>query len=128
VINICADAPIQSSVFRALIAATLFGSSSQIKPILLRMQDAGDSVNTADPVFTQVEVISTIQEAIQIAKDCPQHCVLFSDTKISNFDIDELLANNCAIVCGSATSSATAVLQATTGSWRLLADNLVITP
>ncbi len=128
VINICADAPIQSSVFRALIAATLFGSSSQIKPILLRMQDAGDSVNTADPVFTQVEVISTIQEAIRIAKDCPQHCVLFSDTKISNFDLDELLANNCAIVCGSATNLATAVLQATTISWRLLADNLVITP
>ena len=128
VINICADAPIQSSVFRALIAATLFGSSSQIKPILLRMQDAGDSVNTADPVFTQVEVISTIQEAIRIAKDCPQHCVLFSDTKISNFDLDELLANNCAIVCGSATNLATAVLQATTSSWRLLADNLVITP
>ena len=128
VINICADAPIQSSVFRALIAATLFGSSSRIKPILLRMQDAGNLVNTADPVFTQVEVISTIQEAIQIAKDCPQHCVLFSDTKISNFDLDELLANNCAIVCGSATSLATAVLQATTSSWRLLADNLVVTP
>jgi two-component SAPR family response regulator len=79
-------------------------------------------------VFTQVEVVSTIQEAIQIIKDCPKHCVLFSDSKISKFDIDDLLANNCAIVCGSATSLATAVLQATTGSWRLLADNLVITP
>ena len=127
VINICTDDPLQSSaIFRALIATTLFASNSQIKPILLRKQDAGDLVD--DAVFTQVEVVSTIQEAIQIIKDCPKHCVLFSDSKISKFDIDDLLANNCAIVCGSATSLATAVLQATTGSWRLLADNLVITP
>ena len=126
VINICTDDPLQSSaIFRALIATTLFASNSQIKPILLRKLDAGDPV---DAVFTQVEVVSTIQEAIQIIKDCPKHCVLFSDSKISKFDIDHLLANNCAIVCGSATSLATAVLQATTGSWRLLADNLVITP
>jgi two-component SAPR family response regulator len=126
VINICTDDPLQSSaIFRALIATTLFASNSQIKPILLRKLDAGDPV---DAVFTQVEVVSTIQEAIQIIKDCPKHCVLFSDSKISKFDIDDLLANNCAIVCGSATSLATAVLQATTGSWRLLADNLVITP
>jgi two-component SAPR family response regulator len=126
VINICTDDPLQSSaIFRALIATTLFASNSQIKPILLRKLDAGDPV---DAVFTQVEVVSTIQEAIQIIKDCPKHCVLFSDLKISKFDIDDLLANNCAIVCGSATSLATAVLQATTGSWRLLADNLVITP
>jgi len=131
VINVCADEPLQSSVFRALIAATLFASSSQIKPILLRKQDAGDLPNpldTVDSLFTQVEIVSTIQEAIQIAEDCPQHCVLFSDSKVSNFDIDYLLANNCAIVCGSATSLATAVLQVTTNSWRLLADNLVITP
>ena len=126
VINICTDDPLQSSaIFRALIATTLFASNSQIKPILLRKLDAGDPV---DAVFTQVEVVSTIQEAIQIAKNSPKHCVLFSDSKISKFDIDDLLANNCAIVCGSATSLATAVLQATTGSWRLLADNLVITP
>jgi len=125
VINICDDEPNQSSVFRALIAATLFASSSPIKPILLRKQKAGD---LTDPVFTQVETLTTIQEAIQIAKDCQQHCVLFSDTEISNFDLDDLLANNCAIVCGSATSLATAVLQATISSWRLLAGNLVITP
>jgi two-component SAPR family response regulator len=129
VINICADDPVQSSaVFRALIAATLFASNSQIRPILLRKQDAGDPADTADPVFTQVEVISTVQEAIQIAKDCRQHCVLFVDSKIGSIDLDGLLASNCAIICGSATSLATAVLQATTSSWRLLANNLVITP
>ena len=126
VINICADDHLQSSaVFRALIAATLFANSSPIKPILLRKQDAGDLTNL---VFTQVEIVSTIQEAIQIAKDSPKHCVLFSDSQISNVELDDLQGGNCAIVCSSATSVATAVLQATTSSWRLLANNLVITP
>ena len=126
VINICADDHLQSSaIFRALIAATLFATNSQIKPILLRKQDAGNLTNL---VFTQVEIVSTIQEAIQIAKDCPQHCVLFSDLKISNVELDDLQGGNCALVCSSATSFATTVLQATTSSWRLLANNLVITP
>ncbi|CAB4605550.1 unannotated protein [freshwater metagenome] len=92
---------------------------------MLRKQDAGDLTN---PVFTQVEIVSTIQEAIQIAKDCTQHCILFSDLKISNVELDDLQGGNCALVCSSATSFATTVLQATTSSWRLLADNLVITP
>ena len=126
VINICADDHLQSSaIFRALIAATLFATNSQIKPILLRKQDAGNLTNL---VFTQVEIVSTIQEAIQIAKDCPQHCILFSDLKISNVELDDLQGGNCALVCSSATSFATTVLQATTSSWRLLANNLVITP
>ena len=126
VINICADDHLQSSaIFRALIAATLFATNSLIKPILLRKQDAGNLTNL---VFTQVEIVSTIQEAIQIAKDCPQHCVLFSDLKISNVELDDLRGGNCALVCSSATSFATTVLQATTSSWRLLANNLVITP
>ena len=126
VINICADDHLQSSaIFRALIAATLFATNSQIKPILLRKQVAGNLTNL---VFTQVEIVSTIQEAIQIAKDCPQHCVLFSDLKISNVELDDLRGGNCALVCSSATSFATTVLQATTSSWRLLANNLVITP
>ena len=126
VINICTHDHLQSSaIFRALIAATLFATNSQIKPILLRKQDAGNLTNL---VFTQVEIVSTIQEAIQIAKDCPQHCVLFSDLKISNVELDDLQGGNCALVCSSATSFATTVLQATTSSWRLLANNLVITP
>ena len=126
VINICTHDHFQSSaIFRALIAATLFATNSQIKPILLRKQDAGDLTNL---VFTQVEIVSTIQEAIQIAKDCTQHCILFSDLKISNVELDDLQGGNCALVCSSATSFATTVLQATTSSWRLLADNLVITP
>ena len=92
VINICADDHLQSSaIFRALIAATLFATNSQIKPILLRKQDAGNRTNL---VFTQVEIVSTIQEAIQIAKDCPQHCVLFSDLKISNVELDDLRGGN----------------------------------
>ena len=126
VINICADDhPQSSAIFRALIAATLFATNLQIKPILLRKQDAGDLTNL---MFTQVEIVSTIQEAIQIAKDCPQHCVLFSYSQISNVELDDLQGGNCALVCSSATSFATTVLQATTSSWRLLANNLVITP
>ena len=126
VINICADDhPQSSAIFRALIAATLFATNSRIKPILLRKQDAGDLTNL---MFTQVEIVSTIQEAIQIAKDCPQHCVLFSYSQISNVELDDLQGGNCALVCSSATSFATTVLQATTSSWRLLANNLVITP
>jgi len=126
VINICTHDHLQSSaIFRALIAATLFATNSQIKPILLRKQDAGDLTNL---VFTQVEIVSTIQEAIQIAKDCPQHCVLFSDLKISNVELDDLQGGNCALVCSSATNFATTVLQATTSSWRLLTNSLVITP
>ena len=126
VINICTHDHLQSSaIFRALIAATLFATNSQIKPILLRKQDAGNLTNL---VFTQVEIVSTIQEAIQIAKDSPQHCVLFSDLIISNVELDDLQGGNCALVCSSATSFATTVLQATTSSWRLLANNLVITP
>ncbi|CAB4530874.1 unannotated protein [freshwater metagenome] len=126
VINICTHDHLQSSaIFRALIAATLFATNSQIKPILLRKQDAG---NLTDLAFTQVEIVSTIQEAIQIAKDSPQHCVLFSDLIISNVELDDLQGGNCALVCSSATIFATTVLQATTSSWRLLANNLVITP
>jgi two-component SAPR family response regulator len=126
VINICADDhPQSSAIFRALIAATLFATNSRIKPILLRKQDAGNLTNL---VFTQVEIVSTIQEAIQIAKDSPKHCVLFSDSQISNVELDDLQGGNCAVVCSSATSFATTVLQATTSSWRLLANNLVITP
>ena len=126
VINICADDhPQSSAIFRALIAATLFATNSRIKPILLRKQDAGNLTNL---VFTQVEIVSTIQEAIQIAKDSPKHCVLFSDSQISNVELDDLQGGNCALVCSSATSFATTVLQATTSSWRLLANNLVITP
>ena len=129
VINICADDASQSSaVLRALIAASLFTGGSQIKSILLRKLDVVNPVHPVDPVFTQVEVVSTVQEAIQITKDCPEHCVLFSDSKISSVDIDDLLACDCAIVCNSATSLATTVLQTTSDSWRLLANNLAITP
>ena len=129
VINICTDDSSQSSaVLRALIAAALFTGGTQIKPILLRKLDIGNPANPVDPVFTKVEVVSTVQEAIQVAKNCPEHCVLFSDSKISSVEVCDLLACDCAIICNSATSSATTVLQTTGNSWRLPANNLAIVP
>ena len=129
VINICAgDASQSSAVLRALIAAALFTGGKQIKPILLRKLDVGNRVNPVDPVFTQVEVVSTVQEAIQVANDCPEPCVLFSDSEINDVEVDDLLACDFAIVCNSATSLATTVLQTTSNSWRLLADNRTIMP
>jgi hypothetical protein len=126
VINICTDDSSQSSaVLRALIAAALFTGGTQIKPILLRKLDIGNPANPVDPVFTKVEVVSTVQEAIQVAKNCPEHCVLFSDSKISSVEVCDLLACDCAIICNSATSSATTVLQTTGNSWRLPANNLI---
>ncbi len=129
VINIRADdALLSSGVLRALIAASLFTGSTRIKPILLRKFDADDPVNPVDPVFTQVEVVSTVQEAIQIAKNCLEHCVLFTDSKISTVELDDLMACDFAIACSLATSLATTILQTTNNLWRLRANNLEIVP
>ncbi|GBL19997.1 hypothetical protein EMGBS4_00570 [Acidimicrobiaceae bacterium] len=131
VVNICTDDSIQSSaVLRALIAAALFTAGSQVKPILLRKhQDASDCT---DPVFAQVEVVSTVLEAIQIIENSPKHCVLFSDSKISDVELDDLLVKQIAIIASApfvaTVSSATAVLLATNDSWRLLPNNFVISP
>lgn len=127
VISICADESVKTAaIVRAMVAATLFSSNSRAKPILL--QKANDNTTDLTTIFSQVPVIYSVQEAIELAARYAEHCVLFTRSLLTNVELEQLEKNNLAVVCCLNTTSATVLLQANEHMWRLSPHNISITP
>ena len=127
IINILKEDATQTiAVVDALVAATLFSIGNKVKPIFL-IKDR-DKVDTSSLLFPQVAVVSNVQEVSEITASVREHCVVFTASQISQLEVDQLLANNCAVISTSSISCATFVLQANQCQWRLMPSNIMMTP
>ncbi|NQV96805.1 MAG: hypothetical protein HQ486_03320 [Acidimicrobiaceae bacterium] len=123
VINVCVgDTRVTSSIFNALMAATMFAGQSQAKPILLATSSAEHIA------FSAITTVSTTQEAIKVVTSSAQHCVVFTTAQIDDSAIDLLIASGAAVVCASRTLSATALLQICDHMWRLSPNEISLVP
>lgn len=123
VINVCVDdAGLRSSIFNALMAATMFAGQSRAKSILL-------ATSTAEHIaLAAIATVSTTQEAIEVVESSTQHCVVFTTAPIEDSAIDLLIASGAAVVCASRTLSATALLQICDHGWRLSPNDISLVP